>query len=209
MDEILRYFPQLTDTQRSQFAALGQLYAEWNGRINVISRRDIDNLYVNHVLHSLAIGRFITPAPATRFIDLGCGGGFPGIPLAILWPDCSFHLIDRVGKKITVATEVARAIGLTNCTFQHGDSGECRSKFDYVLSRAVMTLPELIKASLHLVDHSADRANALPHGLICLKGGDLDEEIRATRRRDVLCVPLADYFTEPYFSTKSLIYVNL
>lgn len=207
MDEILRYFPQLSDTQRSQLAALSELYTDWNARINVISRRDIENLYVNHVLHSLAIGKFITPRPATSFVDLGCGGGFPGIPLAILWPDCRFHLIDRVGKKVRVATEVATAIGLTNCTFQHGDSGECRQKFDYVVSRAVMTLPELVKASRHLV--APRGANRLPNGLICLKGGDLAEEIAAVKGPEVLQVPLSDFFAEEYFTTKSLIYLPL
>lgn len=198
MDEIVKYFPELTEEQRRQMAALLPLYQEENAKVNVISRRDIDNLYQNHVLHSLAIGRFLTPKPGTRFIDLGCGGGFPGIPLAILWPHCQFHLIDRIGKKVRVAQNVAAAIGLTNCTFQHGDSGECRQKFDYVVSRAVMSLPELVKAAAHLI----------PHGhLICLKGGDLSAEIAATHR-EVLEVPLSDFFPNiEYFSTKSLVYV--
>lgn len=207
MDEILKLFPSLTPTQVEQFAALEPLYTEKNAAVNVISRKDIDNLYVNHVLHSLSIGKFITPAEGTEFCDLGCGGGFPGIPLAILWPDCRFHLIDRVGKKVRVAQEVAEAIGLTNCTFQHGDSGECRRKFDFVVSRAVMTLPDLIKASAHLVGKQS--RNRLPNGLICLKGGDLAEEIRLTRR-DVLDVPLSDYFPSlDYYQTKQLLYVKL
>lgn len=206
MDEILKSFPSLTEVQRRQFEALHALYNEKNAAVNVISRKDIANLYVNHVLHSLAIGKFITPIAGTRFCDLGCGGGFPGIPLAILWPDCNFHLIDRIGKKVNVAREVARAVGLSNCTFQHGDSGECRQKFDFVLSRAVMTLPDLVKASTHLIDRRG--RNRIPNGLICLKGGDLADEIKATRR-DVLDVPLADYFTQPYFATKFLLYTPL
>lgn len=188
-------------------SALRQLYIEHNERVNVISRKDIDNLYVNHVLHSLAIGKFITPVAGTSFIDLGCGGGFPGIPLAILWPECSVHLIDRIGKKVKVAQEVAEAIGLTNVTFQHGDSGECRRKFDFVVSRAVMSLPDLVKASRHLVGSRSK--NRLPNGLICLKGGDLATEIAAVKGSEVLQVPLSDFFREEYYSTKSLIYLPL
>ena len=122
MEEILKYFPYLTAEQQQQFTALGNLYPEWNEKINVISRKDIDNLYVHHILHSLSIGKFITPVDGTTFLDLGTGGGFPGIPLAILWPECKFHLIDRIGKKIKVAQSIAESIGLKNVTFQHGDS---------------------------------------------------------------------------------------
>lgn len=206
MDEILKYFPDLTEQQREQFAALQALYADLNAKVNVISRKDIDNLYVNHVLHSLAIAKFITPVSGTRFIDLGCGGGFPGIPLAIMWPQCRLHLIDRVGKKVKVAQTVAEAIGLQNVTYQHGDSGECHEKFDYVISRAVMPLPDLVKASKHLVGNKGK--NKLPNGIICLKGGDLADEIKATGR-DVLDVPLSDFFSEEYFSTKYLLYLPL
>ena len=207
MEQLLSLFPELTEEQRRQFTTLLPLYSEKNAAVNVISRKDIDNLYQNHVLHSLSIARFITPEPGTRFIDLGCGGGFPGIPLAILWPDCTFHLIDRIGKKVRVASEVAEAIGLKNCTFQHGDSGECRKKFDFVISRAVMSLPDLVKASLHLIDRQ--NRNRLPNGLICLKGGDLETEIKQTRR-NVLDVPLSDYFPGiEYYSTKYLIYCPL
>ena len=206
MDEILKYFPDLTELQRSQFEALQSLYSDLNAKINVISRKDIDNLYVNHVLHSIVIAKFLTPVSGSEFIDLGCGGGFPGIPLAILWPECNFHLIDRIGKKVNVARTVAESIGLKNVTFQHGDSGECRRKFDYVVSRAVMTLPDLIRASQHLV--GSKNRNKLPNGLICLKGGDLANEIAASRR-DILDVPLTDYYTEPYFQTKHLLYTPL
>ena len=140
---ILKYFTQLSPKQQSQFEMLGHLYPEWNEKINVISRKDIDNLYEHHILHSLAICKFITPIAGTRFLDMGTGGGFPGIPLAIMWPQCQFHLIDRIGKKIKVAKAIAEAIGLENVTFQHGDIGECLDKYDFVVSRAVMRLSDL------------------------------------------------------------------
>ncbi|MCM1336987.1 MAG: 16S rRNA (guanine(527)-N(7))-methyltransferase RsmG [Candidatus Amulumruptor caecigallinarius] len=203
---IYRYFPQLTPRQREQIEALGPLYADWNSKINVISRKDIDNLYEHHVLHSLAIAKFMTPVQDTRFIDLGCGGGFPGIPLAIMWPDVTFHLIDRTGKKIKVATEVAQAIGLTNVTLQHGDAAECHRKFDFVVSRAVMRLDELVRLSRRLI---APRGrNKWPNGLVCLKGGELAAEMSAGAP-NALDVPLSDYFTDDYFATKSLVYVPL
>ncbi len=206
MEEIIRYFPELTQTQRERFAALGTLYSDWNAKINVISRKDIDNLYVHHVLHSLAIAKFMTPASGSRLLDMGCGGGFPGIPLAIMWPDCHFHLIDRIGKKLRVAQAVADVIGLTNVSIQHGDIGECREKFDFVVSRAVMTLDQLVPLVTKNIAHN-DRST-LPDGLICLKGGDLKTEIDATRR-PVLEVPVPDWFDEEYFSTKKLLYVRI
>lgn len=206
MEELLKYFPTLTPRQIEQFEALGTLYPEWNEKINVISRKDIGNLYTHHILHSLAIARFITPVDRTRFIDLGTGGGFPGIPLAILWPGCSFHLIDRIGKKIRVATEIASAIGLENVTLQHGDSGECHEKFDFVVSRAVMQLDELVRISARLVGKPS--RNRIPNGLICLKGGDLGAELGRVKR-PLLEVPLADYFSDPYFEGKDIVYVEL
>lgn len=206
MDEILKYFPALSERQIEQFAALGPLYREWNEKINVISRKDIDNLYSRHVLHSLAISKFFTPVAGTRFMDLGTGGGFPGIPLSILWPECSFHLIDRIGKKIRVAQSIAEAVGLTNVTFQHGDSGECHGKFDFVVSRAVMQLDDLVKlVRRNIATHSVNR---IPNGLICLKGGDLGGELGRVRR-PLVDVPLSDYFSDEYYSTKNLIYVEL
>ena len=206
MEEILKYFPYLTAEQQQQFTALGHLYPEWNEKINVISRKDIDNLYTHHILHSLAIGKFITPVSGTSFLDLGTGGGFPGIPLAILWPECHFHLIDRIGTKIKVAQSIAEAIGLKNVTFQHGDSGECHEKYDYVVSRAVMQLDELIKLIRRNV--SSKSVNKLPNGLICLKGGDLGAELGRVKQ-PLLDVPLSDYFPQEYFATKDLIYVEL
>lgn len=206
MEEILKYFPDLTEKQIDQFSRLGTLYPEWNEKINVISRKDIDNLYPHHILHSLAIAKFITPVHGTCFLDLGTGGGFPGIPLAILWPECRFHLIDRIGKKIKVAQSIAEAIGLENVTFQHGDSGECHGKFDYVVSRAVMQLDELIKLIRRNI--SSKNNNRLPNGLICLKGGDLSGELGRVSQ-PLIDVPLSDYFPQEYFSTKDLIYVEL
>ncbi|MCM1519458.1 MAG: 16S rRNA (guanine(527)-N(7))-methyltransferase RsmG [Lachnoclostridium sp.] len=206
MEELLSYFPDLTPEQQTRLAALGPLYREWNEKINVISRKDIDNLFVHHILHSMSIAKFVTPIEGTTVMDLGTGGGFPGIPLAILWPQCRFHLIDRIGKKVGVARSIAEEIGLTNVTFQHGDSGECHEKFDYVVSRAVMQLDQLVKISArNISNHSHNR---LPNGLICLKGGDLGGELGRVRR-PMLQVPLTDYFKEDYFKEKYLIYVEI
>ncbi len=206
MEQITKYFPNLTDTQLQQIAMLGPLYNDWNEKINVISRKDISNLYTHHILHSLSISKFITPNRGTAFLDMGTGGGFPGIPLAIMWPECKFHLIDRIGKKVKVARAIAESIGLTNVTFQHGDIGECRNKFDYVVSRAVMRLDELIPLIRKNV--SSKSTNRIPNGLLCLKGGDLTDEIKNVTQ-PIIEVPLSDYFTEEYFQTKELIYVEL
>lgn len=203
---IEKYFPALSGKQREQFEKLGPLYADWNSKINVISRKDIDNLYTNHILHSLAIAKFLQPAPGTTFLDMGTGGGFPGIPLAIMYPECRFHLIDRIGKKIKVAQAIAEAIGLTNVTFQHGDIGECRQKYDYVVSRAVMRLDELLPLIKKNV--GGKQRNGVPNGLICLKGGDISDELRAARA-DELVDELRNYFDEEYFATKKLVYVAM
>lgn len=206
MQIITKYFPNLSEEQIRQFEMLGPLYREWNEKINVVSRKDIDNLYEHHILHSLSIAKFITPVAGTTFLDMGTGGGFPGIPLAIMWHDCQFHLIDRIGKKIRVAQEIASAIGLDNVTFQHGDIGECRNRYDYTVSRAVMRLEELVPIIRKNI--SRTNVNALPNGLLCLKGGDIASEIEATHA-PVIEVPLSDYFSEEYFATKELIYVKL
>lgn len=202
---IEKYFPGLSGKQREQFEKLGPLYADWNSKINVISRKDIDNLYTNHILHSLAIAKFLQPAPGTTFLDMGTGG-FPGIPLAIMYPECRFHLIDRIGKKIKVAQAIAEAIGLTNVTFQHGDIGECRQKYDYVVSRAVTRLDELLPLIKKNV--GGKQRNGVPNGLICLKGGDISDELRAARA-DELVDELRNYFDEEYFATKKLVYVAM
>lgn len=206
MNHILKYFPELNETQRNQFATALELYPEWNAKINVISRKDIDNLEVNHILHSLGLVKFVKFAPGTRVMDLGTGGGLPGIPLAIYYPDVTFHLVDRIGKKLKVAQDIAERIGLTNVTFQHGDVGEVKGKFDFVVSRAVMDLGDmvpLVKRFIALDDH-----NAIPNGLICLKGGDLSGEISQYRNK-VLIDELAHYFSEEFFKTKKVIYLPL
>ncbi|MBR4722893.1 MAG: 16S rRNA (guanine(527)-N(7))-methyltransferase RsmG [Muribaculaceae bacterium] len=206
MNRILKYFPSLTDTQRSQFETIIRLYPEWNSRINVISRKDIDNLVVKHILHSLAIAKFITFTEESEMMDLGTGGGFPGIPLAILFPDCKFHLIDRVGKKLRVAQEIAGEAELTNVTFQHGDVGECHRQFDFVLSRGVMPLPDMVK----LVRRNISRKcrNAYPNGLICLKGGDLTAELHAVKY-PTLVDEISTWMDEEFFKTKRIVYVDV
>ncbi|WP_068704638.1 16S rRNA (guanine(527)-N(7))-methyltransferase RsmG [Paludibacter jiangxiensis] len=206
MELLLRYFPHLTETQQQQFAQLQALYAEWNSKINVISRKDIDNLYERHVLHSLAIAKIISFRPGTTVMDIGTGGGFPGVPLAILFPEVQFHLIDSIGKKIKVATEVSTAIGLKNITFRHCRGQEEKTKFDFVVSRAVMPLGDLVKIVRKNI--SPKQGNALPNGLICLKGGELEHEILPFKQ-DVTVYDLSDYFTEEFFETKKGVYLPL
>ena len=200
------YFPEMTGEQTQQFDALGDSYANWNAMINVISRKDIDNLYERHVLHSLGIARFIRFTTGTRIMDAGTGGGFPGIPLAILFPKVEFHLVDSTGKKIKVAQSVADTLGLKNVTTSHRRIEDEKSAFDFVVSRAVMTLPELAK--LVRKNIAKIQRNALPNGLICLKGGNVNKEI-APFGKNVLVTELSDYFAEPYFETKKIIYVPL
>jgi 16S rRNA methyltransferase gidB len=206
MDIILKYFPQLTERQREQFAALDALYHDWNAKINVISRKDIDNLYEHHVLHSLGIARMIRFKAGTQIMDLGTGGGFPGIPLAILFPDTRFHLVDSIGKKIKVCTEVASALGLDNVTTRHCRAEEEKGRFDFVVSRAVMPLDDLLKIIRKNI--AREQRNALPNGLICLKGGELDKETVAVKHH-CMVTPLSDYFEEEFFETKKVIYVSL
>ncbi len=206
MEHILNYFPELNETQRSQMAELLTLYPEWNAKINVISRKDIDNLEVNHLLHSLGLVKFVKFTPGTRVMDLGTGGGLPGIPLAIYYPEVTFHLVDRIGKKLKVAQDIAERIGLTNVTFQHGDVKEVKGKFDFVVSRAVMDLGDMVPLVKRFID-SEDR-NAIPNGLICLKGGNLTSEI-AQFKNKVLVDELSSYFKEDYFQTKKVVYLPL
>jgi 16S rRNA (guanine527-N7)-methyltransferase len=206
MEHILKYFPELTETQRNQMAALETLYPEWNAKINVISRKDIDNLEVNHILHSLGLVKFVKFMPGTRVLDFGTGGGLPGIPLAIYYPEVTFHLVDRIGKKLKVAQDIAERIGLTNVTFQHGDIKEVKGKFDFVVSRAVMDLGDMVPLVKRFMD-SEDR-NAIPNGLLCLKGGDLTGEVQKYKKQ-VLIDELSSYFKEDFFKTKKILYLPL
>lgn len=206
MQTLLRYFPDLTATQQEQFAALYDLYTDWNAKINVISRKDIENLYTHHVLHSLGIAKFIRFRPGTSVMDLGTGGGFPGVPLAILFPETRFHLVDSIGKKIKVATEVSQAIGLQNISFRHARAQEEKQTFDFVVSRAVMPLADLIKIVRKNI--SPKQQNAIPNGLICLKGGELEHETLPFKNKTTL-YSLSEAFSEPFFETKKVVYVPL
>ena len=201
---ISEYF-KLTNRQAEQFAQLDALYRDWNSKINVISRKDIDNLYEHHVLHSLAIAKLLPFQPGTTIMDVGTGGGFPGIPLAILFPECQFLLIDSIGKKIKVASEVAQALGLTNVTCKQERAEEEKQKFDFVVSRAVMPLPDLVK--LVRKNISNKHRNAVPNGLVVLKGGDLQEEIRPFKEAEI--TPCSTWFKGEWFETKSVIYLPL
>ena len=203
---IYKYFPHLSDTQLEQFAALGDLYRDWNSKINVISRKDIDQLYEHHVLHSLAIAKVINLHPGTRILDFGTGGGFPGVPLSILFPECKFKLIDGTGKKIRVAQEVADAIGLKNCTPTHLRGEDEKDKFDFIVSRAVMPLPDLVK--LMRKNISKTSANALPNGVICLKGGNLQAELQPFHKI-VETTDISQFFSEEWFKEKYVIYLPL
>lgn len=203
---IKKYFPNLSQDQMSAFEFMLKAYPEWNDKINVISRKDIENLELHHILHSLAIAKFVSFVPGSRILDLGTGGGFPGIPLAVLFPDCKFHLIDRIGKKIKVASQIAEGAGIKNVTFQHGDIGECHDKFDFVVSRAVMPQQDLVKLSRKNIDSTC--RNAIPNGIIALKGGDLSDENRSTGKVSEI-IDISDYFEEPFFSTKKIFFTPL
>ena len=206
VDVIKKYFKSLTDEQVKQFEQLGELYPEWNEKINVISRKDIENLYVNHILHSLGIAKFTDFKDGSKVLDMGTGGGFPGIPLAIMFPEVHFHLVDRIGKKIKVAQDIADRIGLKNVTTQHGDVKEVKGTFDFVVSRAVMNLDELVGFVRRSVSKTC--INAMPNGLICLKGGDLQAEVQKYKK-SAMIGDLKDYFDEPFFDTKKVVYVQL
>ena len=203
---IKKYFPELTERQQEQFEALDALYHDWNAKINVISRKDIDQLYEHHVLHSLAIAKTIRFRPGTRILDFGTGGGFPGIPLAILFPDCEFKLIDGTGKKIRVAQEVSQAIGLTNCHPEHLRGEDERGQYHFVVSRAVMPLPDLVKIVRKNI--AKPQLNALPNGILCLKGGDLQAETQPFRNI-VETTDISTFFAEDWYKGKYVIYLPI
>lgn len=206
MESIIKYFPNITERQKEQFAALYDLYFDWNSKINVISRKDIENLYQHHVLHSLAIAKYITFKPGTTIMDMGCGGGFPGIPLAIMFPGVQFHLVDSIGKKVRVASEIANAIGLTNVRTSHSRAEEIKDKYSFVVSRAVMPMPDLVKICRKNI--SKEQANALPNGIIALKGGNLAGETHPFGN-SCETVDVTNYFGEEFFKDKKIVYVQI
>lgn len=204
MNNILKYFPNLSDQQQAQLAALDELYRTWNARINVISRKDIDNLYLHHVLHSMAIAKAINFRSSTRILDFGTGGGFPGIPLAILFPDCEFTLIDGTGKKINVVTEVVKAIGLTNVKAFHRRGEEEKGKYEFVVSRAVMPLPLLERIVRKNISNR--QLNSMANGILCLKGGNIEGEIQPFRNMAEV-MDISNWFAEEWFKEKHIIYL--
>ena len=204
MDIIKKYFVDLTGKQELQLNALQDLYSEWNSKINLISRKDIDNLYEKHVLHSLGIAEIIRFSERSTILDVGTGGGFPGIPLAILFPEVQFLLLDSIGKKVKVAEDIAGQIGLENVECRHARVEDEKRTFDFVVSRAVMSLNDLFRTARKNINRR--QQNALPNGFICLKGGDLQEEIKPFKNQ-VIEYPLSDYFEEEFFKTKKVIYL--
>ena len=206
MQIIQKYFPYLTELQVEQFAQLEALYNDWNAKINVISRKDIQNLYEHHVLHSLGIAKVVNFKDGTTVMDLGTGGGFPGIPLAILFPNTQFHLVDSIGKKVKVANEVATAIGLKNVKLSHARAEEINEQYDFVVTRAVMPMVELMKVARKNIKR--EQHNAVPNGIIALKGGELAGEIASMKN---ICTvwELSDFFEEEYFKTKKVVHVTI
>jgi len=203
---IVHYFPDLTEKQKKQMEQLGPLYKEWNDKINVVSRKDIDNIYINHVLHSLGIAKVMTFKPGSDVLDVGTGGGFPGIPLAILFPETQFHLVDSIGKKITVVKEVSAALGLKNVRAEQIRAEEVKGKYDFIVSRAVTRMKEFY-GWVH--NKTKDKSiNVLDNGILYLKGGDLDEEMNELKHPYSL-YNLSDYFKEEFFETKRVVYVPL
>jgi 16S rRNA (guanine527-N7)-methyltransferase len=206
VDIVCHYFPGLKEEQKSQFAAVFDLYKEWNDKINVISRKDIDNLYVNHVLHSLGIAKVLTFKPGALVLDVGTGGGFPGIPLAILFPETQFHLVDSIGKKITVVNAVASALGLKNVKGEQIRAEQLKTQYDFIVSRAVTRLKEFYGWIHNKVKKQS--VHDLENGILYLKGGDLDEELAELRRIHQV-YDLSAYFNEEFFETKKVVYVPL
>lgn len=206
MDIIYKYFPDLTPLQKEQFKALLPLYKDWNSKINVISRKDMDMFYTHHVLHSLSIAKFLTFTPGTKIIDVGTGGGFPGIPLSILFPEVKFTLLDSIAKKIKVVNAVTAELGLKNTRAIQSRSEDFKGKFDFIVSRAVTNLPDFVKQTRHLV--SVKPQNAVPNGILYLKGGDLEAEL-SPFRKNILATEISEWFDEPFFETKKVIHLPL
>lgn len=206
MELILKYFKDLTEEQKNQLAQLKDLYAEWNDKINVISRKDIDSLYLHHVLHSLAIAKVIQFQPGSDVLDVGTGGGFPGIPLAILYPETNFHLVDSIGKKIKVVTEVANALGLKNVTAEHTRVQQVKTKYDFIVSRAVTAFPAFV--NMVKKNSKTKNMNALPNGIIYIKGGDFEEEIKPYGKK-INLFNCTDFFAEDFFETKKVVHMTL
>lgn len=206
MDIIEKYFPKLSEKQKEQFAKLEELYKYWNERINVISRKDIDKLYLHHVLHSLSIAKLIEFRPGTNIIDVGCGGGFPGIPLAIMFPETQFHMVDSIGKKIKVVEEVSKALGLTNIKAEQTRVEKLKGQYDFIISRAVTAFPKFVALVRNKVHHKD--INSLPNGILYLKGGDFEGEIQNFKKK-ISVFDIQDFFKEEYFETKKIIYMQL
>ena len=205
VDLIRTYFPDLTARQIEQFAQLGPLYEHWNAQINVISRKDMDSFYERHVLHSLAIAKVMEFRKGADVLDIGTGGGFPGIPLAILFPDTKFHLVDSIGKKIKVVTEVAKALGLENVTGSHERAEKIQGKYDFIVSRAVTAMPEFLNWTKN--KSKSENRHALKNGILYLKGGDLEEEMKTVKQK-ITYYPIPDFFEEEFFETKKVVYVS-
>ena len=205
MDLILNYFPELTSKQQEQFAQLEELYKDWNTKINVVSRKDIDELYLRHVLHSLGIAKVISFQPNSKILDVGTGGGFPGIPLAILFPNCKFHLVDSIGKKLKVVEAVVEALRLVNVKITHGRAEVIRGEFDFIVSRAVTAMPEFVSWVKGKI--AKKQQHSIKNGILYLKGGDLTEELQVFRTTTIY--NLGDYFSEEFFDTKKVVHLPI
>lgn len=206
MDILFKYFPSLTSLQKEQFAQLKSLYIDWNSKINVISRKDMDSFYLHHVLHSLAIAQFINLTPGTRIIDVGTGGGFPGIPLSIFFPESQFTLLDSIAKKIKVVQAVSDALKLKNTSAVQSRSENFKGRYDFIVSRAVTKLPDFVRQTRHLI--TPKPSNAIANGILYLKGGDISDETAPFKKR-VFIAEISDWFDEPFFETKKLVHLTL